>query len=118
MALLIVPAPEIKTGLDRTIATLKMSPESFSKRYEVSFFEFEEEGLGIGKGLVVKTECGFQFGLRSFVNGRPNYLEVVVNINSDSLWRDLREILSVLKLDEQDLEWISEDVGRPGTPDV
>ena len=111
-----VPKAEVRFGLDWTIASLEMSAAAFSEKYDVPYFEFEEEGLSLGLGFVVETEQGFQFGLRTFVHGAPQYLEVVVNEMSVTPREDLQAALTALGIEESDLAWISEDVVRNCNP--
>lgn len=100
-------------GNYREIAILRCSSDELAEKYGIVFDEFIEEGLGQAKAAGFRTSKGKQFSLVHYLWGPVLYRQmtnVVSLYNLESLADDLEDILEVLNLGIEDVEWVEPNI--------
>jgi hypothetical protein len=93
----------------RDVAILRLSSDELAEKHPIIFTEDFEDGLGPTKIAGFLTSKGKQFSLVHYLYAPAPYRQmttVVSLFDADSMTDDLEDILEVLHLGIEDIEWV------------
>jgi len=114
-----VPLREMKRGLAKPIATIRLEPKDISKRLRGLRFESTEDDLDQLEAAIIRSNSGREFALVRHRHQPYSGTDILTDEHSGDLRRDLVEALRLLLLRRQELSWIHPRIAmakRKATP--
>lgn len=95
----------------RPFAEIKVKASEFEIKFDITFENSFEDGLGETKSAAFLTENGTQFFLQEYLpNSKNSLMQVFLLNDKKTLSNDLDEVLEVLGLTLKNLTWFDESI--------